>query len=717
MRRWLMAAALLLGLASEGFAQPRPDIEALLRQMTLEEKLAQLLQFVPEQGEFKTALPKGAVGSVLNTTSIEQAAELQRAVLAGSRLKIPLLVGHDVIHGYKTIFPIPLAIAASWDPSLAELAARVSAREARAAGIHWTFAPMLDVARDPRWGRIAEGSGEDPLLVSLFGAAYVRGFQGDDPSAADRVLACAKHFAAYGAALGGRDYAEAEVSERTLREVYFPPFHAAIDAGVRTVMSAFNTVFGVPATASPFLLDQVLRREWRFRGMVVSDWASVAELVNHGAAVTKEDAALRAITAGVDLNMWDGFFATLAEAVRQRRLSEHVVDDAVRRVLQAKIDAGLFERPLTDPKRAAAVMLTPEHRAAARDAARRSVVLLKNNGALPLREGRKLAVIGPLADARADMLGPWYAEGKAEDTVSVIDALRAANVPFASASGGTILTASDEDIARAVDLAKESDVVVAVLGESRDMSGEAFSRASLDLPGRQQQLFDALDATGKPVVVVVFSGRPLAVTRVAERANALLFAWFPGTEAGAAVLDVLRGEVNPSGRLPVTVPRSVGQVPVFYAHLPSGRPASPGNRYSSKYGDLPIEPLFPFGFGLSYTRFEYSALELSAPTMTSDGSLVVSAEVRNAGSRAGDEVVQLYVRDVAATVSRPVRQLKAFTRVTLAPGQSQRVSFTLTRKDLEFWLADRWISEPGQFKVWIAPHAAAGLEGTFQLVE
>lgn len=715
--RTSLAAVALLTATTVASAQDAPTVESLLRRMTLEEKLAQLLQFVPDQPEFKKTLEQGAVGSVLNTTSPQQAAELQRGVLEASPLRIPLLVGHDVIHGYRTIFPIPLGIAASWDPAMAELAARVSAREARAAGIHWTFAPMLDVARDPRWGRVAEGAGEDPLLVSAFASAYVRGFQGDDPSGPDRLLACAKHFAAYGGALGGRDYAEVEISERTLREVYLPPFRAAVDAGVRTVMSAFNTVFGVPATASPFLLDEVLRREWRFRGMVVSDWASVAELLNHGAAATREEAALRAITAGVDLNMWDGTFAGLAGAVRERRLSEAVIDDAVRRVLQAKFDAGLFEQPVTDAEQSHSVMLTPEHRAAARDVARRSLVLLKNEGALPLRAGRKLAVVGPLAAARADMLGPWHAEGRAEDTVSLLDALRAARMAFASAAGGSISTATDEEIARAVDLAKESDVVVAALGESRDMSGEAASRASLDLPGRQQQLFDALESTGKPIVVVLFSGRPLAITRIAERANAVIQAWFPGTEAGHAVLDVLRGEASPSGRLPMTVPRSVGQVPTFYAHLPTGRPASAGNRYSSKYADLRIEPLYPFGHGLTYTRFEYGGLALSAPTMSMDGSLVVSADVRNAGTRAGEEVVQLYVRDVVASVSRPVRELKGFERVSLAPGETRRVSFTLTRKDLEFWLGGRWVTEPGEFKVWVAPNAAAGVEGTFRVVE
>lgn len=696
---------------------PAPQrIERLLGQMTLEEKLGQLLQFTPDQPELAVALDKGLVGSVLNTTGAAQANALQRAALAGSRLRIPLLIGHDVIHGYRTIFPIPLGIAASWDPGAAEQAARVSAREARAAGIHWTFAPMVDIARDPRWGRIAEGSGEDPVLAGALAAAWVRGFQGSDPSAGDAVLACAKHFAGYGAAMGGRDYAETDIPERTLREIYLPPFRAAADAGVATFMSAFNTVNGVPATANPFLLDQILRKEWRYPGMVVSDWAAVAELINHGVAATREEAALAAITAGIDMNMWDGTFATLAAAVRDTRLPMRVVDAAVRRVLRAKEQAGLFDRPFADEAAADAVMLTPEHRAAARQVAQRSLVLLKNENLLPLAaDGRRVALVGPLASARADMLGPWFASGAAGDAVSLADALRQRNVRVVTAMGTGVSDGADDEMAAAVDAAKESDVVIAVLGESREMSGEAASRASIDLPGRQRQLFELLAATGKPMVVVVVSGRPLAIPRVAERARAVIQAWFPGTEAGHAIADVLFGDVNPSAKLPVTVPRATGQIPIGYAQLPTGRPAQPGNKYSSKYADVAIEPLYPFGHGLSYTRFEYSDLRLSAPSLSPGGRVTVSASVRNTGARAGDEIVQLYIRDLVASVARPVRELKAFRRLTLAPGEAQRVEFALTRADLQFWGARGWTAEPGQFKVWIAPSSAGGLEGSFTL--
>jgi beta-glucosidase len=668
----LLSAFCLLPSAT---AQDR--IESLLAQMTVEEKLGQLSQFTIEQKEFLDAIPKGLAGSILNDGGAARINEVQRRVIAGNRLKIPLLIGHDVIHGYHTTFPIPLAIASSWDVEMAELATRIAAREARAAGIHWTFAPMVDIARDARWGRIAEGAGEDPLLGSIMAAAYVRGFQSGG------LLACAKHFAAYGGAVGGRDYDAVEISDATLREIYLPPFKAAVDAGVDTLMSSFNTLNGEPATGSRLLLDQILRKEWGFKGFVVSDWTSVAETIKHGIARTPQEAALRALPAGVDMTMVDNSYITLAESVRDGRLSEPAVNDAVRRVLRAKEKAGVFERPFVDEKPPA-----PLARAEARRVAQRSIVLLKNEGGLlPLAKSAKVSVLGPLGDSKEDMLGPWSSVGKKEDCVTVVEGLRAA--------GAQIVPA------------ESADVVIAVLGETRNMSGEAASRVSIDLPDGQQQLLQSLVASKKPVVLLLMSGRPLAIPWSAEHVPAIVQTWFLGTEAGNAIADVLFGAVNPSGKLPVTVPRATGQAPIYYNHLPTGRPPDPKEKYTSKYIDVPIGPLYPFGHGLSYTRFEYANLRVEG--------LKFSAEVRNNGTRAGDEIVQLYINDVVASVSRPVRELKGFRRVTLQPGETKRVEFTLTPKDLQFWGPNGWMSEPGEFRVWIAPDAASGLQGTFAL--
>jgi beta-glucosidase len=673
----------LLLFSFTAFAQDRVD--ALLGQMSLEEKLAQLSQFVPDQPQFTPAIEKGLVGSVLNTSDAKQVNELQRKQLANSRLKIPILVGNDVVHGWRTIFPIPLALAATWDPELAELSARIAAREAKTAGIRWTFAPMADIARDPRWGRIAEGAGEDPVLGSAFAAAYVRGFQSEG------MLATAKHFAAYGAPEGGRDYGGVDLSEQTLREVYLPPFHAAAQANVASFMSAFNSLNGVPATANRFLLRDILRDEWKFDGFVVSDFAAVAELVNHRVAANDTDAAALAINAGVDMDMWDAAFMKLSAAVKDGRVSEATIDRAVRRVLRAKIAAGLFDDPFTDESRAATVLLAREHRDAARRIARRAIVLLKNDGAtLPLARETKIALVGPLADSRTDMLGSWAASGKPEETASVLDGLRAAKANVRHHVG--------DDIAAAVAIAKDAEVIVAALGESRDLSGEAASRASLDLPGNQQQLLDALVQTGKPVVLLILSGRPMTIDDA--RVPAVLQSWFLGTEGGHAIADILFGDVVPSGKLPVTIPSSVGQVPIHHAQLPSGRPAHPDNRFTNKYADLPIGPKYPFGFGLSYVTFEYSAL-----TATPNE---VSVTVKNAGARAAEEVVQLYLTDVVASVSRPSRELKAFRRIALNAGESRRVTFPIGDEQLRFWSPRGWVVEPGEFRAHIA-----NLEATF----
>ena len=695
--------------------QPSIDerVEKLLARMTLEEKLGQLSQYVTDQPEWQPALKSGLAGSILNGGGPAAINEIQRTLIASSRLKIPLLVGHDVIHGYRTIFPIPLGIAASWDPSLAELTAHIGAREARAAGVRWTFAPMVDIARDARWGRIAEGAGEDPVLGSAMAEGYVRGSQQKSLAAPDSLLACAKHYAAYGAAQGGRDYDAAEMSESTLREIYLPPFRAAVDAGAGTLMSAFESLNGVPATANRHLLDEILRKEWKSRAFVVSDWTAVEELIRHGVAGSKQEAAIKAINAGVDMAMVDNTYMTLAPAVRDGRVSQRTVDNAVRRVLRAKFLVGLFDDPFTPENAADAVTLTPENRAAARRVAQQSIVLLRNEGdLLPLpKSGRTIAVIGALADSKDDMLGPWAGLGKAEETTNVLEGLRAVvpDIRYARGAG--------ENMAAAVDLAKQSDVTIAVLGESREMSGEATSRASIDLPGTQEKLLESLVATGKPVILVVMSGRPLAISWAADHVPAIVESWFLGTEGGHAIADVLFGDVNPSGKLPVTFPRATGQVPIYYNHRPTGRPPDEKNKYTSKYIDLPLGPLYPFGFGLSYTKFDYSHLSLSAPKMQSDGRITVSADVHNAGSRAGEEIVQLYINDPVASVSRPVKELKGFQRIALKPGQTKRVAFAITRRELQFWSDRGWIAEPGEFKVWIGPSSATGLEGTFSLVK
>lgn len=697
-------------------------IDELLAEMTLEEKLGQLTQFVGPHPNLKQLIAEGKVGSVFNLDGSRQANELQRIAVEESRLGVPLLFGHDVIHGYRTIFPNPLAIAATWDPASAETAARVSAVEARAAGLRWTFAPMVDIARDPRWGRIAEGAGEDPYLGAAMARAYVRGFQGEDVAADDALLACAKHFVAYGAAEAGRDYSTTDLSERTLRQIYLPPFRAAVEAGVGTFMTGFNALNGVPMTANADLWQGVLRDEWGFDGFVVSDYQAVEQLIPHGVAADEQEAALKAILAGVDMNMVDHAYATLAEAVRDGRLDESVVDRAVRRVLRAKRTVGLFDEPMVEEGGEERVILTPEHRRAARQVAQKSIVLLKNEGELlPLSEDiGTLAVIGPFADDAEEMLGSWRALGRGEDAVSILSGIRDRVSPrtrVLHARGTGIEEGSDAEISEAVAVAERADAVLAFLGEGSLMSGEARSRVSLDMPGRQQELLEALVATGKPVALVVESGRPLTLEWAAENVPTIVYGWFLGVEAGHAVADVLFGDVNPSGKLPVTFPRSVGQIPIYYNHLPTGRPADPEDEYTSKYIDSPNEPRWPFGHGLSYTRFEYHDLRLSAPSMTADGELTVSAEVRNAGERAGEEVVQLYVNDPVASISRPVKELKGFQRIALAPGESRRVAFTVTPEALRFWGEDGWTVEPGEFRVWIGPSSAEGLEDRFELVE
>jgi beta-glucosidase len=672
--------------------------------MTLEEKVGQLIQYMPWQPRLEERIAAGGVGCIFGVRTSQQTDAYQRIAVEQSRLHIPLLFAQDIVHGCHTIFPIPLGIASSWDLEAAELEARVAARESRAVGIRWTFAPMVDITRDPRWGRVAEGAGEDPLLGSAMAAAYVRGFQEES------ILACPKHFAAYGAAEGGRDYNTVEMSEQGLREVYLPPFKAAIDAGAQTIMSAFDALNGIPTTANHHLLTTILRKEWHFEGFVASDYDAVDQLRNHGIAATPQEAALKAIQAGVDMDTNDGDYETLVAAVREGLLPVSTINTAVRRVLKAKFELGLFERPYTGQ------VETALDRVNARRVADESIVLLKNDGALlPLPKTiGTLAVIGPLADSKRDLLGSHYALGNENDALTLLDGIRSvvsSKTRLLTARGCGVLDGTDEETAAAVEAAKQADAVILALGETGDMTGEGSSRAHLDLPGLQERLLEAIVAAGKPVVLVVMSGRPLTISWAADHVPAIVWPWFPGIEGGPAIAGILFGDVNPSAKLPISIPRSVGQVPVYYAHLPTGRPPKPDDKYTSKYIDVPNEPLYPFGHGLAYTTFTQSKLRIRAVR----DSVRVSAEVCNTGRRAGVEIVQFYVHQRLGRASRPVKELKGFLRVDLAPGEARRVGFKLSPQDLRYWLAGRWVSDPGTFDVWIGPSSTDGIAGSVQL--
>jgi len=721
--------------AAAGPSPPAAEIErrvdGLLARMTLQEKVGQLQQLdsVPNlwrvRDEHRDLIPRGLVGSFLNVRGARNINEAQHMAIDQSRLKIPLLFGLDVIHGYRTILPIPLGEASSWDPTGVERSARIAAAEAAATGLKWTFAPMVDVARDPRWGRISEGSGEDPYLGAVMARARVHGFQGDDPSAADRVLACAKHWVAYGAAEGGRDYDSVDLSEQTLRTIYFPPFRAALEAGAGSVMSSFNTINGVPASANPFTLTQVLRKEWHFDGFVVSDYESVKELLAHGAALDEADAARQALMAGIDMEMVSRLFGNhLPRLVEQGLVPRGVVDEAVRRVLRIKFRLGLFERPYADENREAHVVGTREHRAAAREIAGRSMVLLKNDhGVLPLKpQLQSIAVLGPLADDRDAPLSHWRGDGRVEDVVTLLAGIQArvAGRPpmtVVHARGCEIEGGSTDGFAEAIRLARQSEVAIVAVGEASAMSGEAASRSSLDLPGHQLDLVKAVHATGTPIIVVLFNGRPLTIGWVADHVPAILEAWLPGTEGGNAIADILFGNVNPGAKLPVTFPRLVGQVPLYYNHLNTGRPPKADNRYTSKYLDVPTEPLFAFGHGLSYTRFQLSNLKLSRRDIPPDGRLAVTVDVQNIGERPGDEVVQLYIRDLVASVVRPVKELAGFERVSLQPGETKTAHFELGPERLGLYNRQlQFVVEPGEFRVTVGTSSAGGLEDRFEVV-
>jgi len=738
MRQSLRLTALLLFVLSSllfstapTHSQRAPNVEqrvnALLAQMTLEEKLGQLQQLDGEgNGNFRPEhldmIRKGLLGSTLNVRGAQRTNQVQRVAVNESRLKIPVLFGFDVIHGYRTIFPIPLGEASSWDPALAERSAAVAAQEANNVGLRWTFAPMVDIARDPRWGRITEGAGEDPFLGAAFARARVRGFQGNDYGAADKVLACAKHWVAYGNAEGGRDYNTTDLSENTLREIYFPPFKAAVDAGVGTLMSSFNAINGVPASANPFTLTQVLRKEWGFDGFVVSDYTSVKELINHGVAGNEEQAAGLALNAGVDMEMVSRSYNQFGpHLLKQNQISQATIDEAVRRILRIKFRLGLFDHPYSDEGREANALLRPESIRLAREIAGRSMVLLKNEReTLPLNKNiGSIAVIGPLADNRRAPLGWWSGDGREENTVTPLAGIKAkvsAQTKVRYAKGCEVKEDSTAGFDEAVNSAKQSDLAILFVGETHDMVGEAASRASLDLPGRQMELVQAIHATGKPTIVVLVNGRPLSIAWIVNNAPAILESWMGGTESGNAIADILFGDVNPGAKLPVTFPRSVGQVPIYYNHMNTGRPPEAENRYTSKYYDLPWTPLYPFGYGLSYTTFKISNLQLSAPRINASGKVTVSVDVENTGRRAGDEVVQLYIRDVVATMTRPVKELKGFQRISLQPGEKKKVEFVLGPEHLGFWNREmRYVVEPGQFRVMVGSNSVDVIDGKFEV--
>ncbi|MFW5952281.1 MAG: beta-glucosidase BglX, partial [Gemmatimonadota bacterium] len=717
-------------------------IDSLLKRMTVEEKLGQLTLHVgrwtdvgprvQERGE--EVIRAGRIGTLYGVFGAEYTRELQRVAVEETRLGIPLMFAHDVLHGFRTTFPMPIAQAASWDTAAVRRAARVSAVEASAHGLHWTFAPMVDIARDPRWGRVVEGPGEDPYLGTALAAAQVRGFQGEDLSRPNTVAATAKHFVAYGAAEAGRDYNTVDLSERTVREVYLPPFEAAAEAGVAAVMPAFNEIAGIPMHAHRGLIEGVLRGTWGWDGVVVSDYTGILELTHHGVAATPTEAGLLALRSGVDVDIVSDIYLTLEDEVRSGRLDEALVDRAVRRVLRLKHALGLFEDPYrySDPARERDSTLTAGHRSAARDLARRSIVLLKNEGVLPLsKDVGRLAVIGPLADDRRATLGTWTAAGRVEHTTSVLEAIRAAVGPGTEVVAELGLPAADlrndgdpEDepdkraaIEGAVRAAVAADAVVLILGEPESWTAEAASRASVELPAPQLELARAVLETGTPTAVLLMNGRPLAIPWLAEEAPAIMETWYLGVEHGPAVADVLFGDHNPSGRLPVTFPRATGQIPSYYAHRSTGRPPAADEKYTSKYIDVHWSPLYPFGHGLSYTTFEYSDLELSREAVEPGGSIEVSVTVTNTGAREGEEVVQLYVQDEVASVTRPVRELKGFQRVTLEPGAGTRAVFTLGPEELRMLDADlRTVVEPGAFRVFVGGSSTAELSARFRVV-
>lgn len=707
-------------------------IDSLLNVMTLEEKVGQMVLFTSDwdvtgptmKSDYLDDIRTGKCGNIFNAHTTGFVKEIQRVAVEESRLGIPVMFGYDVVHGHRTVFPISLGESCSWDMEAVEKSARVSAEEAAASGLNWTYAPMVDISVDPRWGRVSEGAGEDPYLGSRIAEARVRGFQGDDLSDPLTVLACVKHFAAYGAPMAGRDYNTVDMSERYFREFYLPPYEAAVDAGALSVMTSFNELDGVPATANHYLLQDLLRDEMGFEGFVVTDYTSINEMVHHGYAADDRDAAKKAVLAGVDMDLQgELYYKYLVGLVEDGEVPEKVIDDAVRRILEMKARLGLFDDPYLycDAEREKEIVYSEANLEAARDVARKSMVLLKNDGTLPLQKGEKIAVIGELASSTRDLLGSWKAAGDWDFMKSIADAIKEcngkANVTYVK---GCSPDGEDRGgFAAALSAARKADKVVMVIGERWDWSGEAASRANINIPGVQSELLEKIAATGKPVAVVLLNGRPLDLSAESEVASAIVEAWYPGTMGAEAVTDVLFGEYNPSGKLSMTFPRSIGQVPIFYYAKNTGRPIYlPDPKYKSKYLDCPNDPLYPFGYGLSYTDFEYSDISLSSSEMRPGDTLTASVTVTNAGKLAGEEVVQLYIRDLVGSVTRPVKQLKGFEKISLAPGESREVTFEITNDMLSFYRQDMSFgSELGDFLVFIGGSSATDANARFTLAE
>ncbi|MES2853903.1 MAG: beta-glucosidase BglX [Bacteroidota bacterium] len=738
-----IGTTILLLVCFIGFSQQKTvdqKVNALLKQMTLEEKIGQLNQYtgnnqatgpITINPNKETEIKKGLIGSMLNVLGTKYTRQYQELAMQ-SRLKIPLLFGQDVVHGYKTTFPLPLAEAASWDLEAMELSARIAAVEASASGIHWTFAPMVDISRDPRWGRVMEGAGEDTYLGSRIAYARVKGFQGNLGDV-NSVMACVKHFAAYGAAVGGRDYNSVDMSERMLWETYLPPFKAALDAGAATFMNSFNDINGIPATANKYLQRDILKGKWNFQGFVVSDWGSIGEMVNHGYSKDNKEAALQAITAGSDMDMESNAYRYhLAELVKENKVPIALIDDAVKRILRKKFELGLFDNPYkySNPEREQTALNNPEHRKAARDIAAKSIVLLKNEkNILPLSKDTKtIAFIGPLVKEHKQNMGFWAVELPELDydkqVVSQWEGVQnkvSSSTKLLYAKGCEIEGDNKDGFAEAIAVANQADVVILSIGERADMSGEAKSRSNIHLPGVQEELVKAIQATGKPVVVLINAGRPLVFNWTADNVPAIAYTWWLGSEAGNAIADVLFGDYNPSGKLPMSFPREEGQIPIYYNHFNTGRPApnETAFNYVSAYTDLKNSPRFPFGFGLSYTTFEYSDLKLSKNKIKNTEKIEVSLNVKNSGKVAGEEVVQLYLRDKVGSVVRPIIELKDFQKIKLNAGETKTIKFIIDKEKLSFYnTALQWIAEPGDFDLMIGSSSSdIRLKTTFELVK
>lgn len=755
---WIALVLLVLWIGLSACSSPKSNssidqrVDSVMSLMTLEEKIGQLN--LPTAGDFVTGsaessdiakkIEQGLVGGLFNIKSVARIKEVQRIAIEKSRLKIPLIFGMDVIHGYESVFPIPLGMSCTWDMDLIERSARLAAQEASADGINWTFSPMVDLARDPRWGRVSEGNGEDPYLSSEIARAMVRGYQGDDLAAENTILACVKHYALYGAAEAGRDYNTTDMSRVRMYNEYFPPYKAAVEAGAGSVMASFNEVDGVPATGNKWLLTDVLRTQWGFDGFLVSDYTGISEMVAHGVGDLQTVSA-KALTAGLDMDMVsEGFLTTIKKSIEEKKLTEQQVNEACRRILKAKFQLGLFDDPYRycNEERAKSEIFTTANRAEARKIASQSFVLLKNDkNVLPLVKKGTIALVGPLGDAKENMSGTWSVAARNAESISLLQGLikatgDAAKVVYAKGSNldedaaleeratlfGKTLHRDPRSAAalreEALRIAKNADVIVAAMGESAEMSGESSSRTNLDIPATQKELLKALVQTGKPVILVLFTGRPLTLVWEKENVPAMLNVWFGGSEAGDAIADVLFGEVNPSGKLTTTFPQNVGQIPLYYAHKNTGRPLQGPwfEKFKSNYLDVTNEPLYPFGYGLSYTTFEYGSVKLDKESMTMTDSLVVSCEVKNIGNREGSEVVQLYIQDVVGSVTRPVRELKAFDKIKLQPGESKVVSFTISKKDLSYYNQDlAFVAEPGEFKVYVGGDCQTKNEAKFTL--